>query len=499
MDERMTQFTTDRHDTHQPTRPANVSSSRQQPVRVDGTETPSLGERDSQGAWSDLVTRICRASTYKEACRTLAIDSQQRFGCTRVAVGMRTPNGTGCKLQALSDVEQFSRRSEATRLLENAMEEALAVWVNDDDFDSQRFTFEQRSHDESSFTHAQRRLSVAGGHAVLQTVPLSDNGRLIGCLLVASPNSRVDDKVVQDFRCSAMPGVVSSLDVIRRASMTLWTRIVTSVATAVRGRRFAVSIIATIIVAGVLAIPRQYQVSCDCLVEPSVRRYVPLPFDAVLSESLVTPGDVVEVGQQLATLDGREVRCDLAAIEADSERIGKQRDMALAQGKTTEVQIARLELARLEQQRLVLERHASQLEIRSPIRGVIISGDLDKVQGASLDKGRTLFEVGPLDKMTVEVMIPESEIALTEVGAAVTLRLDSVPGRVWNGSVEKIHPRAEIHEDDNVFVADVRLENSLGELRPGMKGKASITGPRRSIGWTLFHKPWRSLQRWLRV
>jgi multidrug resistance efflux pump len=296
-----------------------------------------------------------------------------------------------------------------------------------------------------------------------------------------------------------MPGVVSSLDVIRRASMTLWTRVVTSVAAAVRGRRFAVSIAAIVIVAGVLAIPRQHRVSCDCLVQPSVRRYVPLPFDAVLSESLVTPGDIVEIGQRLATLDGREVRCDLAAIEADAERIGKQRDMALAQGKTTEVQIARLELARLEQQRLVLERHASQLEIRSPIRGVVISGDLDKVQGASLDKGHTLFEVGPLDKMTVEVMIEESEIALTQVGAAVTLRLDSVPGRVWQGSIEKIHPRAEIHEDDNVFVADVRLGNALGELRPGMKGKASIAGPRRSIGWTLFHKPWRSLQRWFRV
>jgi len=188
----MTEFTTDRHDTHRPTRSAHLPARRKQPVRVDGTETPSLDARDLHIVWSESVTRICRAATFKEACRTLAVDSQRHFGGSRVAVGMRARKGAGCKLQALSDVEQFSRRSEATRLLENAMEEALAVWENDD-YDPQRFTFDQRAQDESSFTHAQRRLSVAGGHAILQTIPLSDNGRLVGCLLVASPNSSVGD------------------------------------------------------------------------------------------------------------------------------------------------------------------------------------------------------------------------------------------------------------------------------------------------------------------
>ncbi|MCZ6773228.1 MAG: hypothetical protein O7G83_14790, partial [Proteobacteria bacterium] len=58
-------------------------------------------------------------------------------------------------------------------------------------------------------------------------------------------------------------------------------------------------------------------------------------------------------------------------------------------------------------------------------------------------------------------------------------------------------PRSEIREHENVFIAEVKLDNSDLQLRPGMKGRAKIIGRRHLLAWNLFHKPCESLLLWL--
>ena len=65
----------------------------------------------------------------------------------------------------------------------------------------------------------------------------------------------------------------------------------------------------------------------------------------------------------------------------------------------------------------------------------------------------------------------------------------------WSGQIVTLHPRAELREHQSVFVAQIRLENPDGVLRPGMKGQAKIYGRAYPLGWNLFHRP----LEWLRV
>jgi hypothetical protein len=75
--------------------------------------------------------------------------------------------------------------------------------------------------------------------------------------------------------------------------------------------------------------------------------------------------------------------------------------------------------------------------------------------------------------------------------------LDAYPGRVWEGSLERLHPRSEVRDDKNVFIAEVALDNAEALLRPGMEGRAKIvSGPQR-LGWILFHEPYYRLASWL--
>jgi multidrug resistance efflux pump len=197
-------------------------------------------------------------------------------------------------------------------------------------------------------------------------------------------------------------------------------------------------------------------------------------------------------------MDGREVRTRLAAIEADLARSTKSRDANLAAGKIAEAQIDKLQFERFIHENNVLIRRLKQVEITSPISGIVVSGDLKRHEGATVKVGQSLYEVAPLDKLIAEIAIPEEDLELVAAGAPISLRLDAFPGHYWEARIERIHPRAEPRDSRQVFIAETMLQSDeQRELRPGMKGAAKITGPRVSGFWLLGRKPFNTTRRFL--
>jgi multidrug resistance efflux pump len=239
-----------------------------------------------------------------------------------------------------------------------------------------------------------------------------------------------------------------------------------------------------------LAIPFPHRLHCDCLIEPVTRRFVAAPFDGVLERAFVGPGDVVQKGDLLARLDGREIRWKRAGVAADQNQARKKRDAAQASHDYADMQIAALEMERLELELRLLDHRAENLEIRSPVAGVIASGDLERAEGAALKVGQSLFEIAPLDKMIVEVSVPDEDVSFVTPGLPLRIRLDAYPGMQWQATMTQLHPRSEIRDENNVFIAEAELDNAAGSLRPGMKGRARVEATNRPIGWILFHKPW---------
>ena len=223
------------------------------------------------------------------------------------------------------------------------------------------------------------------------------------------------------------------------------------------------------------------------------RRYIVAPYDGTLEKSQVRPGSEVSQGDLLARMDGREIHWELAGLRADRNQASKKRDTALAAQQFAEAQMVKLEMERLELKIRLLEHRENHLVIKSPINGIVITGDLERAEGAPLSIGQTLFEIAPLSEMIVEVAIPEEDIAYVLEELLVEVELGAYPSREWKGRLLQLHPRSEIRESKSVFVAEVRLDNPEGLLRPGMKGRATILGSRRCLGWVLFHKPWESL------
>lgn len=209
------------------------------------------------------------------------------------------------------------------------------------------------------------------------------------------------------------------------------------------------------------------------------------------------PGDIVQEDELLARLDGRELKWELAGIQADVGKARKEYNTHLSEQEFGLVAIARHKLERLENRAALLANREDNLEIRSPMAGVVVAGDLKDTEGVPLETGESLFEVAPLDRMVVEIEIPEEDVRHVSQNMKLTFHLDAMLGETLEAQVLRIHPRAEVRDQDNVFIAEAELANSSTTLRPGMKGVAKVSTGARPIAWNLFHKPAAHITGWL--
>ncbi|OYP31161.1 efflux RND transporter periplasmic adaptor subunit [Rhodopirellula sp. MGV] len=230
--------------------------------------------------------------------------------------------------------------------------------------------------------------------------------------------------------------------------------------------------------------PVSYRVRCATVVRPLHSRVISAPFESTLQSANVQIGDAVEAGDVLITLDGRPLRLELDSIEAQLAQAEKERDIAMATGKVAEGQQAALHHRELSRKHELLSNRLRRLQVISPISGIVVSGDLERSIGMSMQMGHPVLEIAPLDQMLIELEIPEAEVGFVEPKTPARIRLSGLQDTVIDQPVKAIHPSAEIRDEQNVFVATIEVSNADELLRPGMRGEAIAYGPIRPWLWS---------------
>ena len=238
-----------------------------------------------------------------------------------------------------------------------------------------------------------------------------------------------------------------------------------------------------------MLIPMTYRVRCAGTVQPITKRYAVAPFDGLITNSVARPGDAVEAGQTVATLDGLPIRWELAGLVSQKKQSLRKREIELANRNISKAFLSELEFEKLTAKEEILKNQQSGLEIKSPIAGVILSGSEEQSEAASVSKGQILFEIGPLAPIKLQVAIPANEISHTRLGTSATVWIEGQENHKLTGKIIRINPRSQIEDSKNVFIAEIELPNENHSLRPGMKGSVRIDCESRPLGWCLFHKP----------
>jgi len=441
---------------------------------------------DSATAVLDLVARIQNAKTVEQASQEL-IDEVALFTDTPgVAIALRQDEGKfDCDLVASTD-----NRPELKEFIESCAVESLIR--------GQTSTWPALEATEKHALLTLRQLATETDSESVLCIPLKQDAmHQIGVLVLWGEATLTEPLDVVHFLEASSEPIAKTLKTVERTEKSAFEKSLAKVSKFGASTSGRFWIVLALIVASTMAIPMPYWVECECVVQPVTRRFVAAPFDAKLERAFVEPGDVVEEDQLLARLDGREIEWELSGITADLHRAAKERDGHLATQKYGAAEVSKFELERLKMKQMLQQSRSQNLEIRSPLSGIIIAGDIEKTEGAPLKIGQTLFEIAPLESMAVEISIPEQEIAYISKAMNVEIALDAYTSRRWQAEIDRVQPRAELVDQSNVFVTEITLDNPHDLLRPGMRGRAWIRSDSRPLGWNLFHRGWEGMMIWM--
>ena len=325
------------------------------------------------------------------------------------------------------------------------------------------------------------------------TIPLcSQDGDVVGavlCVDVASSASANESGEEQGLMQSLGLPIGTSLDAVQRRQPGVVRRFLRRTLRS-RGSLGWLLMGTLVVVAGVLAIPSPYRIAAPFECEADSQQYCVAPFDGLLKTMLVKPGDLVAAGQPLALMDDRELVLELSELQARQQKADKEQESYLADENVAESYMSALESDRVGHRRELLMKRRSQLELRSEIDGVVLSGSQDRRENFPVKRGDPLLEVAPLASLLIEIAVPDDEIRHVTEGMAVEMRADSNATLLLEGTVERIRPRSETRDETNVFVVEVSIDNTDGHLRPGMRGDARIVSESHSLAWNLFHRAW---------
>lgn len=229
-----------------------------------------------------------------------------------------------------------------------------------------------------------------------------------------------------------------------------------------------------------------------------------------LKSLAVVEGDTVVEGQILATLENDDLRALLLQQEAALTASHAQVESALAE--LEDARLNRNRVARLVGGNAVSQAEADQAEarlrraaaavdlaranvrtaeaqvakakvdleytfIRAPFAGTVLTKDADVGEivapfGSSTNARAAVVTIADMGSLEVEADISEANIAKVRVGQSAEITLDSYPGKVYRGTVDKIVPTVD--RAKATVLVKIRFQDRDERVLPEMSAKISL-------------------------
>jgi len=203
---------------------------------------------------------------------------------------------------------------------------------------------------------------------------------------------------------------------------------------------------------------------------------------AYVSDVFASAGDRVTKGQELVTLDDRDIRQQLAAAEAQLNQARTEYDRAKSlfekeattqQALTAAESMFHAAQAQVEQVKVML----TYAQVTSPIDGIVTERRIEA--GDLANPGMLLLAVYDPSRMRLEAPVPVRLLDRLAVGQSVEVTLDR-PAKVFPGTVSEIV--SEVDPASRTQLVKIHLDGADGDVLPGTFGRLWVdAGPREVI------------------
>jgi putative peptide zinc metalloprotease protein len=227
------------------------------------------------------------------------------------------------------------------------------------------------------------------------------------------------------------------------------------------------------------------------VLEPSKRAVVRAVVPGIVMEVYTDEGKPVEAGAPLMRLRNLPLQSRLAHSEADYT-VASERAISAALhygnfGPAAE------ERERLARQTSYLSSEATNLELKSPISGIVLTPRMSDRLGAYVTEGTELAEIADLSQLRARIYVSEHDMYKFRVGSGARLQVEGV-FKKWDAQAVAIAPVSSEMDPaladqgkykglrpPNFYLVDLLVANPNGRLKPGMAGTARVYARRRSL------------------
>ena len=189
----------------------------------------------------------------------------------------------------------------------------------------------------------------------------------------------------------------------------------------------------------------------------------------LIREVTFDSGKDVKRGAVLVKLDTTNEEAQLAAAVADAElaKTTVERARALRKGgANTQVELDAAEARAKQTQAMVANIRATiaKKTIRAPFDGRVAMKQVER--GQVVSPGTAVATLQSVDPIFAEFSLPQQALADLKTGQTATMRVDSFPGKSWQGSVSTVN--SEVDSSTRNIRVRATFPNKDGILRPGL-------------------------------
>jgi hypothetical protein len=456
--------------------------------RASHEESSNLG--DKAAFLVHTVEAMIAQRRHVDAARALAGSLAHRLGCSHGAVGQYRHHRI--RLVALSQTAVFDRKGSLSKAFEAAGEEAA----------DQGTALVAPAADEGGFVLAsQNTLSSALGGAHVLTVPLVVRQEVVGSLTLARQNAAFTQQEIE--LVDAVGAAAAPILRDKAASDRMLLVIAYDRGCEFLGRLFGpehlglkLGAIAAVAATGYLVFATdEYRIRAHAEVQGEVQRVLSAPFDGYIKSESARAGDIVRAGTVIAELQDNDLVLDRLRHASQKRQYQFELDKALAKQDLAQINIAQAQIDQADADIELADQMLARAQVKAPFDSVVVNGDLSQSVGRPVARGDILFEIAPLDRYRVTIVIPETDISFAQTGQRGELLLSAFPDQTFPFEIRSITPIARASDGVNGFEAIGSLLDRDERIRPAMEGIAKIEAGKRSLVWIVTH----AFVSWLRI
>jgi hypothetical protein len=389
----------------------------------------------------------------------------------------------------------FDRKSQLSKAFEAAGDEAV---------DQAMALVAPGANNSSVVLAAQMSLSKSLGNANVLTVPLVVRGDITGSIMLARdkrPFTQEDIDLIDALGAAVAPILHDKATTDRVWPMIAYDRTRGFVEKLIGPRHFGLKFGTVSFLAACLFLifaKDEYRIRAHAEVQGEVRRILSAPFDGYIKSQSARAGDIVHAGTVIAELQDNDLVLDRLRHLSRSRQYKFELDKALAKRELAQINIAQAQVDQADADIELAEQMLARAQVKVPFDSIVVSGDLSQSVGRPVSRGDVLFEIAPLDRYRVTLVVPEADIRLVKTDQKGELLLSAFPDQTFQFELTSITPISHASDGVNGFEVIGSLINLDNRIRPAMEGIAKINAGRRSMVWIWTHAftSWVRIQTW---